>query len=82
LYGRRSHALPPGLASEWLRLTVESLSELLVSDERREWLLATYPPTDVGRPGIIHSGERRKAVRKLDDAPAEDTPELAEVAAD
>jgi len=51
-------------------LTIESLAALIVSDERRDWILERYPPTDIGRPGIVHV-EKRKAVRKLDDdAPA------------
>lgn len=60
---------------EWQRLTVESLNALMVSDERRAWLLERYPPTDVGRPGILHCtprGEKRKKrVREMDDAPVE-----------
>jgi len=66
--------MPLHTAQEWRRLSVEALAALIVSDERRDFILATYPPTDVGRPGIIHNtprGEKRK-VRETD----ADEPEL------
>src|ERR1700674_4144346 len=40
-------------ANEWLRLDLLARAELIVSDERREWILATYPFSDTGRPGIL-----------------------------
>jgi hypothetical protein len=73
LNGQQTYALAPALAAEWLRLTVESLSALIVSDERRDWILANYPPEkEAGRPGILHPtprGEKRQ-VREMD-APVE-----------
>jgi hypothetical protein len=67
--------MPLIFATEWARLTVESLNALIVSEERREWILERYPPTDVGRPGVLHHtprGEKLKAVREMDtDAPVE-----------
>jgi len=54
---------------EWRRLTVEGLAVLIVDDVRREWILAHYPPSEMGRPGIIHHtprGEKRNRVRETD----------------
>jgi hypothetical protein len=70
--------MPLHTAREWRRLTVEALAALIVTDERRDWILERYPPTDVGRPGLLHNERRaakRKAVRELDT----DVPELPPV---
>jgi hypothetical protein len=66
-------------AEEWARLTTEALSRLIVSDDRRDFILERYPPSDTGRPGVLHTtprGEKRH-VREMDvDPPVEaDTPE-------
>jgi hypothetical protein len=69
----RQTFMPLYVAQEWRRLTVEALAALIVSDERRDWILERYPPTDMGRPGLIHNtprGEKHTAVRETDtDAP-------------
>jgi hypothetical protein len=48
---------------EWGVLSRASLATLIVSDERRDWILETYPPEETGRPGIIVAQERKR-VRK------------------
>jgi hypothetical protein len=44
------------------------LAHLVVSDERRDWILKVYPPTDVGRPGILvrELDKRKRAPAKRD----------------
>ncbi|HXX18708.1 MAG TPA: hypothetical protein VEJ46_04850 [Candidatus Acidoferrum sp.] len=32
----------------------DTLVDLIVSDERRAWILTRYPFEDIGRPGILH----------------------------
>jgi hypothetical protein len=57
---------------EWKRLADEAWGELIVGPERLQWILERYPPTEQGRPGIIHTtprGEKRK--RPQPDAPVE-----------
>lgn len=49
-----------------LQVWKHPLLELVVSDERLKWILANYPPTDQGRPGIIHCEPQRKARRARD----------------
>jgi hypothetical protein len=36
-----------------------TLIDLIVDDARRDWIMRTYPPEDMGRPGIL-------VVRKTD----------------
>jgi len=45
----RGNGLRRGMAP----LSNEALRELIVSDERRDWILATYPPDEAGRPGMF-----------------------------
>lgn len=49
---------------EWGLLSRASLAALVVSDERRAWILATYPPEETGRPGIIVAQERKRVKTK------------------
>lgn len=37
----------------------DTLADLIVSDERRLWILERYPFEDVGRPGILHVESKR-----------------------
>jgi hypothetical protein len=73
---------------EWHRLSVEALRELIVSDERRDWILARYPPDEVGRPGMFAGDQRTasKVKRRAVDLPepkpaAEEIEEFARSAA-
>lgn len=73
---------------EWHRLSVEALRALIVTDERRDWILATYPPSEVGRPGMFARDQRTasKIKRRVLDWPepkpdAEEIEQIAERAA-
>jgi hypothetical protein len=63
---------------EWKRLDDEALARLIASPERTAWIVATYPPEETGRPGIICVQLRTsKQVRKMDpdrDSPGETEP--------
>jgi hypothetical protein len=66
---------------EWGLLSRASLAALVVSEERRAWILETYPPEETGRPGILVAQERKrvhKTEKREFDADASD--ELDEVA--
>lgn len=51
-----------------------SLEHLIVSDERASWILERYPPTETGRPMILHSEyhTRSRTRTKKDSAAADD----------
>jgi hypothetical protein len=73
---------------EWHRLSIEALRELIVGDERRNWILARYPPDEVGRPGTFAGDQRTvskikyRALDSLEPNPvAEDIEQIAESAA-
>jgi hypothetical protein len=51
---------------EWGLLSRASLTSLIVSEERRAWILETYPPEETGRPGIIVVHARGDELRKTD----------------
>ena len=55
------------------------MAELIVSEERRLWILATYPPSEMGRPVILFCEPQRKSRRAKDVRNNAD--ELAELAA-
>ena len=45
----------------------DSLMDFVVSDERRDWILRTYPPSDIGRPGILVVRDQRRKPDKEPD---------------
>ena len=53
------------------------LAELIVTPERAAWIQERYPPTDSGRPGILHCEPQKKTSRAKD---AHEAAEVAEVA--
>jgi|HubBroStandDraft_2_1064218.scaffolds.fasta_scaffold471031_3 hypothetical protein len=42
------------------------LAALIVSPERAAWIMETYPPEQMGRPGILHRELRGTKIRKTD----------------
>jgi hypothetical protein len=53
-WNRRLKALPhPAYTDAWQEIRAKVLNRLIVSPERAAWILQTYPPTDLGRPGIL-----------------------------
>lgn len=38
---------------EYGLITAEERAKLIVSQERMEWILRTYPPSETGRPDIL-----------------------------
>jgi hypothetical protein len=44
------------------------LAELVVTPERAAWILERYPPSDQGRPGILHT-ETQRGPKPRRDAP-------------
>ena len=63
---RASYVLAGTKLIEWKALIEASLAALIVTPERAAWILATYPPSDMGRPDILapHVRERTARVRK------------------
>ncbi len=57
-----------------------SLAMLIVSEERARWIQERYPPTDSGRPGILHCEPQRKTSRAKDAQNGRKMDEAAEVA--
>jgi len=45
------------------------LAELVVTPERAAWIQERYPPSDQGRPGILHTEAQRGPKRPMRDAP-------------
>jgi hypothetical protein len=51
----RIRALPcPAYTDAWQEIRSKVIKRLIVSPERAAWILQNYPPTDLGRPGILH----------------------------
>jgi hypothetical protein len=64
---------------KWRSSGDEELAKLIVSPARAEWILKRYPPSDQGRPGILHSDPRgSKRVRETDEIEPEDSAEEME----
>jgi hypothetical protein len=48
-----NYVLSSTQARDWKRTGDAALAELIVSPERAAWIMATYPPEETGRPGIL-----------------------------
>jgi len=55
----RFHPISLRKADLWHRLDLEARAALIVSDERRAWILERYPPDEMGRPLIIVADDGR-----------------------
>lgn len=80
---KRKGTMHPAALEVWRH----PLFDLIVSDERREWILSRYPFEDVGRPGILASTPEKKlrhrkntARQDSGESPGNEHEELAEAA--
>lgn len=48
----------------WHQIILEERAKLIVSDEKRKWILETYPPDETGRPGFFSVKEERSSAGK------------------
>jgi hypothetical protein len=48
------------------------VADLIVSPERAAWIMAVYPPNDMGRPGVLAHSPRGESVRIADDGPLDE----------
>ena len=74
----RTEAMGRKKAADWRHLLSLSLAGLVVSPERTAWILARYPPTEMGRPGIMYSPMRGEKQKKHSPVPDDERETPAE----
>jgi hypothetical protein len=66
-WNRRVKAHPnPVYTDTWQEIRASMLNRLIVDPERAAWILQTYPPTDLGRPGVLNNEQRSQVVQIMD----------------
>jgi hypothetical protein len=51
----RVRSLPcPAYTDAWQEIRAKIIKRLIVGPERAAWISQNYPPTDIGRPGILY----------------------------